>query len=88
MAENKNNITNDELLKLLDDEMDNVAGGVLGFGEDYEDGHEKSCMLTYHHANECKESPDGYHYWEFKSESSLTEVCTRCGKLNQPEGIN
>lgn len=83
----KNEKMNDELVKINDGEMDNVAGGVLGFGEDYEDGHEKSCMLTYHHENECKKSPDGYHYWEFKLED-LTEVCIRCGKLSQPEGIN
>ncbi len=59
----KNEKMNDELVKVNEDEMDNVAGGILWCGEDYDDGFEKSCVMSWHHENECEKSPDGYHYW-------------------------
>ena len=74
----KNEKMNDELVKLHDGEMDNVAGGVLGFGEDHEDGYERSCMLTYHHANECGVSPDGYHFWYKDERNCKIVTCKYC----------
>ena len=76
MAENKNNITNDELLKLHDGEIDNVSGGSFWRDEDYDDGHEKSCFASWHWENECKNSADGYHYWV---RDGAEDRCTRCG---------
>lgn len=83
MAENKNNITNDELLKLHDGEMDNVAGGSFWRDEDYDDGHEKSCFARWHKENECKNSSDGYHYWVREDAENR---CTRCGKRTNTNG--
>ena len=72
---------NDDLRKLNEKETDEVSGGVLGFGEDHEDGRERSCMLTYHHANECGESPDGYHFW-YKDERNCNIVtCKYCRQI-------
>ena len=77
----KNEKMNDELVKINDGEMDNVAGGVLGFGEDHEDGHERSCMLTYHSENECGESPDGYHFWYKDERNCKIVTCKYCRQI-------
>ncbi len=76
MAENKNNITNDELEKLHDGEMDNVAGGSFWQDKDYDDGYELSCFATWHCENECKNSSDGYHYWV---RDGAKDRCKLCG---------
>ncbi len=64
MADNKNTDVNNELKRLKDTEVDEVSGGVFRGGEDHADGHELSCVVAWHSENECKKSPDGYHYWE------------------------
>ena len=74
--ENKDEKINDELLKLHDGDMDNVAGGTFWQDEGYDDGHEKSCFARWHWENECKSSPDGYHYWV---QDGRKDRCTRCG---------
>ena len=73
MDEKKNKDMNDELEKLEEKETDDVSGGKLFKGEDYEDGHEINCIIAYHRENECPESPDGYHFW-------VLTRCKRCGK--------
>ncbi|MBE6015918.1 MAG: hypothetical protein E7241_11260 [Lachnospiraceae bacterium] len=76
MSDNRN--TNDEMKKLNANETDKVSGGVLGFGDDYEDGHELSCFSYFHKANECKQSKDGYHYW--MTDKNGYHRCKRCGE--------
>ena len=70
----------DTLEKVNDSEMDGVAGGILGFDDDAPDGHEKSCIGTYHHKDECSKSPDGYHFW---IDDSNNGYCQHCGKRHK-----
>jgi len=79
MKENKKAHVNDDLEKLHDGDMDNVAGGYVFFGEDYEDGFERTCLVAWHGKNECPESPDGYHYW-IDGGKVCQHICKRCGK--------
>lgn len=79
MTEKKIN-TEDTLKKVKDSDMEGVSGGVLGFGEDAPDGHEKSCLVTYHSENECDKSPDGYHFWFKDPELGYRLFCKYCRK--------
>ncbi len=84
MEENKNREVNEEFEKLEEKELDDVAGGKFGQDADCDDGHEKSCFAVWHDENECKSSPDGYHYWE-KDYPHL--VCKYCGDKMKPYGV-
>ena len=48
--------------------------------DDAPDGHEKSCIATYHSKNECMKSPDGYHFWFEDSEYGYNLFCKYCRK--------
>ncbi len=76
----KNRAPGETLEAVDDDELEAVSGGILGFDDNALDGHEKSCILQYHRANECEMSKEagGYHYW--KNESGLSKKCTYCNK--------
>lgn len=78
MSDNKNK--NDEMKKLNANEIDNVSGGIFWQDDNYDDGLEKSCILSYHSKNECDKSSDGYHYHEAYGAVGQTR-CTRCGKI-------
>lgn len=82
MAEKKIN-TEDTLKKVKDSDMEGVSGGVLWLGEDAPDGHEKSCLVTYHSENECGKSPDGYHYWFEDPEYGNNLFCKYCRKFGE-----
>lgn len=72
------NKKNDELVKVNEDEMDNVAGGAFFFGKDHDDGFEINCAFAWHSENECKKSPDGYHYWiEGKGTAHQCKYCNK-----------
>ena len=79
MAEKKIN-TEDILEKVKDSDMEGVSGGVLGLDDDAPDGREKSCIATYHSKNECRKSPDGYHYWFEDPEFGYNLFCKYCRK--------
>ncbi len=68
---------NDELVKVNDGEMDNVAGGIFGQDEDHADGHEKSCFQAFHFEGECSKSSDGYHYWVDGKYAPYCKYCMR-----------
>ena len=82
MAEKKIN-TEDTLEKVKDSDMEGVSGGVLGLDGDAPDGHEKSCIATYHSKNECMKSPDGYHYWFEDPEYGNNLFCKYCRKFGE-----
>ena len=71
----KNEKMNDELVKVNDGEMDNVAGGIFGLDDDAPDGHEKSCFQAFHFEGECSKSSDGYHYW---ADGPIVPCCKYC----------
>lgn len=80
MSENRKNMTNEELEKLKEKDMDKVSGGYFGFDKDHTDGHELTCVFstTFHKKNECDKSPDGYHFY-FEDEHNLRyETCKYC----------
>ena len=68
---------NDELVKVNDGEMDNVAGGIFGLDDDAPDGHEKSCFQAFHFKGECSKSSDGYHYWVDGKYAPYCKYCMR-----------
>ncbi len=66
----------DDLVKLEDEQLDDVAGGVLWLEEDTEDGHEVSCMGWYYSCvipRKCSKSESGKHYFE-----ELSRTCFKC----------
>ena len=69
-----------DLESVDDDELEAVSGGVIWFDDDAPDGKERSCLLMFHHKNECQKSilPEGFHYW-FDNNYSLK--CKYCNKL-------
>lgn len=66
----------EDIRKLDDEDLENVAGGALWRGDDSEiDGHELFCILTYHGAEWSLENNEWCHsnymteaqYWEVKN---------------------
>lgn len=52
-----------QIKELRKEEMDQVAGGVLWFGDDAPDGHEMGCVVAYH----------GYN-WSVENNTWCTEM--------------
>ena len=66
----------DDLKKLDDEQLDDVAGGVWWLEEDTEDGHEVSCMGWYYSCvipRKCSKSESGKHYFV-----ELSRTCFKC----------
>ena len=79
----------DDLVKLDEEELDDVAGGVFGFGDDAPDGHEIGCFanFSYYLSKDSfcpKRWHDGHEYsfWNNDPQDDDYEIykCKLCGK--------
>ena len=71
----------DDLVKLEDGQLDDVAGGILWFGPEDEEGHELNCWAFYYEncrSYTCAESETGKHRFEKQSGCALY-ICKYCG---------
>ena len=78
----------DDLVKLDEEELDDVAGGVFGFGDDAPDGHEIGCIFNFSYyvsaSSYCPQNPDNGHDYEFigldpQDEDYELYKCKHCG---------
>ena len=79
----------DDLLKLDDEQLDDVAGGWFGFTGDAEDGNELGCFKDYYITvcrERCNNSPSGKHGFVFVCYEYLSDdikynrlKCRYCG---------
>ncbi|MBQ9251294.1 MAG: Nif11-like leader peptide family natural product precursor [Clostridia bacterium] len=53
---------NAEVVELNEENMDQAAGGLFGFGEDAKDGHEKGCLFFYHHYEYVRDNKEWCEY--------------------------
>ena len=51
-----------EVVELNEENMDQAAGGLFGFGEDAKDGHEKGCLFFYHHYEYVRDNKEWCEY--------------------------
>jgi hypothetical protein len=59
---------NDELVKLDEEQLDDVAGGIWGLGGEAEDGHEVGCFMYWYGlfvSSSCPKSDSGKHNFEY-----------------------
>ncbi len=78
----------EDLVKLDEEELDNVAGGIFGFGEEAPDGHEIGCFANFSYyisaSSYCPQNPDNGHDYEFigldpQDEDYELYKCKHCG---------
>ena len=83
--------TNEELVKLDKEELDDVAGGLFWFGVEDEEGHEVDCFSTYYRRvnnHSCPNSSSGKHKFVFMYEADGDRhfKCEYCGETAQKGG--
>ena len=78
----------DDLVKLDEEELDDVAGGAFGFGPKAPDGHEIGCIFNFSYyvsaSSYCPQNQDNGHDYDFigldpQDEDYELYKCKHCG---------
>ena len=74
----------DDLVKLEDEQLDDVAGGWFGLSTEAEDEHEVGCMIRWYKGAEsssCPKSNSGKHNFVFQNGEDVFNnyICKYCG---------